>query len=446
MIGAPIVWVALEHMRAYVLTGFPWYYLAHSQHSALAVIQIADLTGSLGVSLLIALVNAWLVDVLTLPLFHPTPHGPRLVVAQKARLVVTLSALIGVLGYGGFRLGTAHFRNGPRVALLQSSLIQRYKQSRDNESILAIYRGLIERALNGPHRPDLIIWPETSYPYHFTVIDEAVDDDRLAKQLERIGSKLTAKYWRWRTQQIATQLRGWADSSGIPMVVGTLVYDHRASGLSKYNSAVLFEPRIGAEQLYHKHHLVPFGEYVPLIALFPWLTIFTPYQGANAYVPSLDSGHEPAALRLGPYRLATAICFEDTVPRVVRRFFAGIPGDREPDALLNLSNDGWFPGSSEQDMHLAISVFRAVEHRVPLVRAANTGVSAIVDGNGRVLEMLAKLKEGVVSGIVPLDDRTSCYSVWGDWLGLGCTAVTIGLIPLGIVPPEMRRKALRHIT
>ena len=81
-------------------------------------------------------------------------------------------------------------------------------------------------------------------------------------------------------------------------------------------------------------------------------------------------------------------------------------------------------------MHLAVSVFRAVEHRVPLARAANTGVSAIVDGNGRVIAALPKLKEEVLSGIIPLDDRTGLYSRWGDWLGQGCLAVTIGLIPL----------------
>jgi apolipoprotein N-acyltransferase len=140
-------------------------------------------------------------------------------------------------------------------------------------------------------------------------------------------------------------------------------------------------------------------------------------------------------LTVGPYRLATAICFEDTVPQVVQRFFRG-PG-AAPDVLLNLSNDGWFArlfengtqvGSSEHDMHLAISVFRTIEHRIPLARAANTGISAIVDGNGRVRASVPSTKEDVLIGVLPLDDRTALYSAWGDWLGQGCLAVSIGWV------------------
>ena len=439
MIAAPVIWVALEYVRAYVVTGFPWYYLAHSQHSALAVIQIADIAGSLGVSLVIAVVNAWVVDVLTLPLLTTSPLGPKLTPRQTVRLFTVIAMVGGTVAYGAFRLATAHFRDGPRVALLQSSLIQRYKESSNAATLLAIYRRLIERVLEKPERADLIVWPETSYPYQFSLIDPAVDDTVLGEQLARIGPKLTVDFWRSRTELVAAQLHGWADTMGVPMLVGALTYDHRPAGLSKFNSALLFEPKVATLQSYHKLHLVPFGEYVPLITMFPWLTVFTPYHGASAHVPSLDFGREPTVFDLGPYRIATAICFEDTVPQVVQRFFTETPDGRQPDALLNLSNDGWFHGSSEHEMHLAISIFRAVEHRVPLARAANTGVSAIVDGNGRVREMLATLKEGVVSGILPLDDRSSYYSAWGDWLGRSCLAVTIGLVPLGLMRRRERR-------
>ena len=182
---------------------------------------------------------------------------------------------------------------------------------------------------------------------------------------------------------------------------------------------------------YHKLHLVPFGEYVPLIETFPWLTVLTPYR--NGYVPSLNFGREPNSLAIGPYRIAAAICFEDTVPHVVRRFFHEAPDGRQPDVLLNLSNDGWFHGSSELDMHLAVSVFRAIENRVPLARAVNTGISALVDGNGEIRDTLPRQTESVLTVDVPLDDRTSLYTVCGDWLGLSCLAVTIGLVPMGLL-------------
>ena len=114
------------------------------------------------------------------------------------------------------------------------------------------------------------------------------------------------------------------------------------------------------------------------------------------------------------------------MPQVVRRAFAG---NVQPDLLINQSNDGWFQGSSEHEMHLAISVFRAVENRVPIARSANRGISAFIDGNGKILASVPKLKADVLAVSVPLDDRTAFYSKAGDWLALACLAVTIGLIP-----------------
>ena len=125
-----------------------------------------------------------------------------------------------------------------------------------------------------------------------------------------------------------------------------------------------------------------------------------------------------------------SICFEDTIPHVIRESFTDPDAAAHPDVLLNLSNDGWFHGSSELDMHLAMGVFRAVENRVPLARAVNTGLSALVDGNGEIREFLAKECKGVLSVTVPLDRRTSYYSRWGDWLGLTCLAISIGLVPI----------------
>ena len=438
IVAAPVVWVALEYVRAYYLSGFPWYYLAHTQHSALPLIQVADFTGSLGVSLLVALVNAWIVELMSLPLLRMTPRGSRLTLRQSMRLATVIVCLGSALGYGAYRLGTARFRPGPRVALLQSSILQQLKMGGDPNRLVDVYQDLTARALREPERPDLIVWPETSYPFSRAVIDPGVDDAELERQVQRFAPTFDAAAWRARAANISTHLHSLADSSGVAALVGSISYHHQAGGHSKYNSALLFVPGQEAVQFYHKMHLVPFGEYVPLIKPFPWLTALTPYHGED--VPSLAFGPGPRWLDLGPYRIAAAICFEDTVPHVARRFFSEAPDGREPDVLVNLSNDGWFGGSSEHEMHLAASIFRAVELRVPLARAANTGVSAIVDGNGRVLQSLPTLQQGVVSGVVPLDDRVSCYSAWGDWLGLSCLAVTIGLVPLGLLPSRRGRR------
>ena len=118
---------------------------------------------------------------------------------------------------------------------------------------------------------------------------------------------------------------------------------------------------------------------------------------------------------------------------MINQFFTGADQAHQPDLLINLSNDGWYPDSSELDMHLAIGVFRTVEHRVPLARAVNTGLSALVNGNGEIRAVLPKSIEDVLVATVPLDDRTTYYSRWGDWLGLSCLAVTIGLVPMGLL-------------
>ena len=439
MIAAPVVWVATEYVRAYMFTGFPWYYLAHTQYRHLPLIQIADVSGSLGLSLLMAAASAFVVDAMTLPLFRPTPRGPRLTRGMLIRVGTLASALAATIGYGLFRLGTAAFTPGPRVALLQSNLMQRYRSDLTEEKILNVYMALIERAMKADPRPELIVWPETSFPYRFVSIDPKLTAAELAEQARAYSPHISAADWADVGEKTPAFLHNWTDRLGVPMIVGALTYDFRPGGLNRYNSAILLEPGKTAVQSYYKLHLVPFGEYVPLIKTFPWLTALTPYR--DGHVPSLAFGGRPDWFDEGKYRYATAICFEDTVPQVARRLFAEVKDGRSPDVLLNLSNDGWFAskddadvihGTSEHAMHLAASVFRAVEHRVPLARAANTGISSVVDGNGRVVAALEAGKEDVLIAPVPLDPRTGLYTRLGDWVGQGCLAITIGLVPLGL--------------
>jgi apolipoprotein N-acyltransferase len=431
MLAAPIVWVGLEYARAYFLTGFPWFYLAHSQFRQLYLIQIADFSSSLGISLLVAVVNAMVVDLATLPLFGRSSQGTRLIGRQNVRLCVVTVLLGTTLCYGAFRVSTARFHDGPRLALLQSNIEQRHKLKGDPQRIIAEFTGLIERALQRAQLPDLIVWPETSYPFQFIAVDPAVDPKTLEEQVQSVTTKLSALEWLERRDVISADLHSWADRAGVPMLIGSIFYDHRPVSVEKYNSAILFSPEIQAIHFYHKMHLVPFGEYFPFIETLPWLAALTPYRTGK--LQSLSYGREPLAIPLGPYRLAVSICFEDTIPQVVNRFFNLAGGGQEPDILVNLTNDGWYHGSAELDVHLAIGVFRAIEHRVPLARAVNTGLSALVDGNGEIRETLPKETSGVLSVTVPLDDRTSWYSQWGDWLGVSCLAVSIGLVPIGWV-------------
>jgi apolipoprotein N-acyltransferase len=431
MLAAPLIWVGLEYARAHLLSGFPWYYLAHSQFRSLYLIQIADFSSSLGISLLIALTNACLVDLLTLPLFRRTrAGGARFCARQYVRVAVVAWLLLGTLGYGVFRITTARFHDGPKLALLQSNIEQRHKMRGDPATIVRDFENLIVRALSRRERPDLIVWPETAYPFGFISIDPAVGLETLGQQVRAISPVLSVREWVEKQEAINQALHSWTNQAGVPMLVGSIFYDHKPGSMDKYNSAILFEPHRAAIRFYHKMHLVPFGEYVPFIGSMPWLTALTPYRGER--IPSLSFGRQPISLPLGRYRLAVSVCFEDTIPQVIGRFFQVEPDGHQPDVLINLSNDGWFRGSPELEMHLAIGVFRAIEHRVPLARAVNTGLSALVDGNGEIRDALAQNADGVLSVTVPLDDRTTWYSRWGDWLGLSCFAVSIGLVPLGL--------------
>ena len=437
---APVVWVALEYVRAFVLTGFPWYYLAHTQYRQVYWTQIADFAGSLGLSFLIALVNATIVECL-LPFLItasrasvvPGATGWRRVPTRRwVRLGLVAASALGTLGYGAYRVKSAAFRAGPRVAMLQTNEVQEYGPAGRKSSNLLhqILLTLVENAVTARLKPDLIVWPETAYPFGLVTIDPDLTSKQLDEQAklyyeEAIGDDLKLK-----RDRSNAEFRRLMERYKVPMMIGLTTYQFATSGYSRFNSSVLFRP--GAEpQSYHKLHLVPFGEYVPLVDVLPWLTWLTPY--TRDQMPTLKFGEAPAWFDLGPYRLAAAICFEDTVPHVVRRFFSEVPDAAQPDLIVNLSNDGWFHATSEHEMHLAVSTFRCVENRVPMARAVNTGTSAMIDGNGAVVAALRPNTQAVLSVVAPLDDRTSLYSRWGDWLGQVTLAGTIGFLVLGCI-------------
>ena len=344
IVAAPLLWVAIEYVRAYLLTGFPWYYLAHSQYRIVYLTQIADLTGALGLSWLMATVNAYLAELLTLPIFRRQARGSwwvRLAPGQKARLVVVSVGVVGTLAYGIFRVETARFRPGPRVALLQSNEVNTYdaETRRDPTAIQASLESLVRQAAGPATKPDLIVWPETANPWGYYTFEPGLSPGRLDELAKQFHPRSTGAEWVTNQQAIDEFLARLTASTGIPMMVGSSITEFKSTGFSRFNAAILLQKGSPA-QIYRKLHLVPFGEYVPLLETFPWLIRLTPYRDTK--VRFLDHGPGPSWFEFGPYRLAAAICFEDTLPHEVRRFFAEAPDGKQPDLLVNLSNDGWF--------------------------------------------------------------------------------------------------------
>lgn len=448
LIAAPVVWTGLEQLRAYALTGFPWYNLAHALIDPTKIggspdplIQIADIAGAIGVSLIVATVNAYCAEWFEVFAANDAErvrfaldHG------KIKRGAIVLSIIICCYLYGVYRISQARFKPGPRIAVLQTDIVQRYRDTITPVDAIAKFEKLTTAAISSDERPDLIVWPETAYPYGYVTIDPEISNDELNRQAAMISDSWNASTVRERRADVMEHVHSWTDRLGASMLLGATHYVFGPGGPSRFNGAILLEPRSLSIQAYHKLHLVPFGEYVPLVDVFPWLTMLTPYRGRK--VTGLTFGERVSILRLKDYRFAVWICFEDTLPYTARRFFAeSTAGD--PDFVINQSNDGWFHGSEEHDMHLAISVFRAIENRTPIARAVNLGISAFIDGNGVIEAEIPKKTMKSLTRPITLDDRSALYSKLGDWPGGLCLVACGGLL---VAPMILRGNRTKNKT
>jgi apolipoprotein N-acyltransferase len=434
----PVVWGFQEIGREYYATGFPWYHLAHSQFRQTWLIQVADLGGASLVSVIMVAFQAWVAAWFFNGrwAWNEAPAGWR-----KGGAALAAIAFFTVV-YGQYRLRSGTFEPGPKVALLQSDIPQSRRLYPDHNELIEAYRKLIEKTLREDQVLDLIVWPETSFPYPLVVIEAALDDTSVKRILGDHVGPGAADDWFANRNESQALVNAWASQSGVPMIVGATAWDISGFGLRKYNTAALFQPD-SAPQYYYKMHLVPFGEYIPWTQTVPLIAELAPFPPDQR--PNLFHGESARVLTLkNRWRMAPLICFEDTVPHVVRRFFRSSwlnaelePGQtpdrdvRHADLLLNLSNDGWFRGSEEHEVHLASSVFRCVENRRSMLRSVNTGISCIIDSGGSILVEAAPATEQVVIRQVPVDKRISVYSTVGDLTGVVCSlALVVGFFRL----------------
>jgi apolipoprotein N-acyltransferase len=440
VVAVPAVWVALEYFRAHVGTGFPWYFLSHTQHARLVLIQVADLGGAYAVTFLVAAVNAavfeWLCTRQRFRSFFRLPepsHNVRLQVGAVALLAVIVCA------YGLFRLWGEDFAPGPRVALIQGNIEQRVRNEASLEKerealvggMLEQYRALNDRAAQ--ERPALVVWPETSFPNEWWELEADFSPDKLSPDMRgALARVLNRPDWRslapfLLNKDILEYFFRWPGREFLIGINSRIMADGDADHGRHYNSAVLLRP--GPEPFqprrYDKMHRVPFGEYIPFEDSLPWMNALSPYGEGVKY--GVLPGDSYTRFPVGDYRFGVLICFEDTDPYLARQYVRPT-ADGEPgvDFLVNISNDGWFDGSWEHDEHLAVCRFRAVECRRSIGRSVNMGISAVIDGSGRVVALPgkdwpgSKKMSGVVTADIPLDRRYSLYAAWGDWLPVLC--------------------------
>ncbi|MEK6235427.1 MAG: apolipoprotein N-acyltransferase, partial [Planctomycetales bacterium] len=324
------------------------------------------------------------------------------------------------------RMSGDHVQPGPRIALIQGDISpMRRMTDQQARKILDQYSRLSIDAMK--EYPDLIVWPETMYPNSLTFWETAK-----GKPMSALGDP--------KKFNAADDLRVMAKYLGSPMIIGAGTQVKTPDSRRGYNSAVLVDPSEGIVGRYDKVHRVMFGEYVPLAEYFPWISRRLPVSG----IVSGDPNQEP--LRFKGYSGAVNICFESTVPHLIRGQAQRLHDSGEKlDVLINLSNDGWFDGSSALDMHLACGVFRAIECRKPMVIAANTGFSAWIDADGRVRWQGKRNAQDYFVAPVELDSRESPYVRWGDWPAAMCNAAC-WFLALAIGFDWLRRRASREST
>ncbi|MFC1590534.1 apolipoprotein N-acyltransferase [Candidatus Omnitrophota bacterium] len=403
----PAAWITLEYIRSNLFSGFGWALLGYSQSSALPAIQIADIAGAYGVSFLIVMVNCGVYFALkslksaSLKAFSP--------------LMIAGLCLLAALAYGQYRLNNIFTGEPLKVSVIQGSIPQEQKwEEAFRERIISAYEGLTREA--ALEQPDLIIWPETAFPGILGT--DSTMDARLAALAGEVKAHI-------------------------------LVGAPRAQGGLLYNSAILFSGQGKVVALYDKLNLVPFGEYIPFKKFFAFVERLAPVpigdfrKGSQYTVFRFDVNRRRSSgtkiiRKKKTVKFSCLICFEDIFPALARQF-------KKDGAqfLVNITNDAWFKRSSAPYQHAQASVFRAVENRSSVVRAANTGLSCFIDQRGGITGRVADGKrdlfvDGFKTADIMLADTDSFYRRYGDIF----VYLAMLLAAASVLSIMFRRKAL----
>ncbi|MDQ6765956.1 MAG: apolipoprotein N-acyltransferase, partial [Verrucomicrobiota bacterium] len=392
-------WVTLETIRSLLFSGWGWNTLGSALHGQWAMIQIVELTGVPGLSFLVAFTNIILVATVCRFAVETTNRRMR----PHYDFTLTMAAIIGVMGFGIRAVQVRQPSTPVRIAAVQSNVPREEKfNPQFQQATFDKFTRLSQLALQA--HPDLLLWPESSMP----------------------GPVLPGES----SYQFVMQFSAAAKTD---LLLGMIDQDDKDA----YNAAMLVSGGGTQTQLYRKLHLVPFGEYVPGRHTIPGIGAVVGDQVPEDF----GFGKEFTVFRLTrpDVQVAPLICFEDTIGELTRQFVL-----RGANLLANVTNDGWFQRSAGSQQHLANAVFRCVETRRPMVRAANTGVTCFINEFGRITQVLldetgSQFTEGVLSGevSVPTDGALTFYVRHGELFAEGCVGVTVltllALAPLAII-------------
>jgi apolipoprotein N-acyltransferase len=413
IIVGPALWAALEYARAnFFFLSLPWNFIAHSQYDYLTLIQIADISGMYGVSFVVVMVNQFLSQVLAF-FFRPERDRSRDMsgnsfvnsVIASGILIIILVAVVVV--YGRLRIDAPKADGHLRVAIIQANVMTRDNMQRaEQREHLKPYRQLsLEAAEKGS---DLIIWPASSLPADFR-----------------------SRVVRRTVQQTAKESNTYLLVGG----AGIEKFKPRKEGQVPFsNSEFLIAPNGRLKKQYNKIHLVPFNEYLPLQGKIKWPRWVTPLEF------SFIRGEEHTLFEVAEAKFGTPICWEGLFPDLFRRFVkAGA------NFMVNVTNDGFTGRTAAPYQTLAMTVFRAVENRVVVLRASTTGVSCYISPGGEIVERIQDNggNDIFVSGIlvrdVPLYNTKTFYAKYGDVFAFAAIGVSIAALLVSIYARWRRR-------
>lgn len=374
----PLAWVTLEYVRAnFLFGGFPWLLAGYSQTPYGSLIQLADVTGVYGVSFLLLWINtvlAWLARCR----FKPAEFWP---------IVAGILLIMASVAYGQVML----VRWGKTTPSFTAALLQGNLSVDEPEGALArkFQEGYVQMASwLAPGSVDLLILPESPSPLTYQF------DTSYREVLQRLAQRFP-----------------------LGMIFNNISYSQKGSETEYFNSAYFLSQEGKDLGRYDKIHLVPFGEYIPLKRLFFFVdTIskdvsdFAPGQG---YLTVELRGHWANAI----------ICFEAVFPDLVRRFVR-----LGSELIVNLTNDGWYGNSSAPYQHLAMSRWRAVENRRYLLRATNSGISAIVEPTGAIQTSTPLLQQDLCVGRFAFLRGETFYTRYGDVFAILCAIIMLALL------------------
>lgn len=393
-LGGACVWVGLEYIRTHALTGFPWGVLGYSQHSNRLLVQVADLTGVLGLSFILVVCNFFLARLI---LYVRSSHRTGTGKALLAVLSYTLVLVAVSLAYGRSRLQAIdtliQAAPKPRICVVQGNIRQDLKWNQAfKDATLERYGSLSLAAVE--QDPDLIIWPETALPF----------------------------YYGYETEYSA-KVDAYIQKASTHFLIGSPALETREGIHYFYNRAYMVSPLARVIATYDKNHLVPFGEYVPLEPYLSFLGKITAQAGNfstgdKTFTPLVFNAHKTGVL----------ICFEILFPDIAAEFVKN-----GADLLTTMTNDAWFGYTSAARQHFSIAVLRAVETRRSVVRAANTGISGFIDPRGQAMETTRIFTTTRILQPVPALKEISFYTRYNDLLAMASlVAICLGFMVKGI--------------